>query len=289
MKIGMRNVKTAIAVFICIIISKLLKMEYPFYVVIAAIVSMQNSVTGSYKVGRQRMLGTFIGALVGMFCAFIEPGNAIVSALGIIVVIYFCNKLKWQQSTSIAGIVFIAIMLNIGSKNPLGYSFNRLLDTFIGINVALIVNYFIYPPKYLEKIEMQSKELENSIFEIVKDMIYLKKTPDLEFVQREIDNLDKMLSVYSIEEKSKRDGKFIIANANKVNFGVKKINLHLNIIEGLAYEGIMDKINYDMAKELFKLQLCFLVSSRSETNIIYNYHLANIIGELKGLKQYKDD
>lgn len=145
--VGMRNIKTAIAVFISIVISKLLKMEYPFYAAIAAIISMQSSVEASFKAGRNRMLGTFIGAVVGFVCALISPGNAFVSAIGIVVVIYLCNLLKWKESAAIGGIVFLAIMLNLKGNSPLLYSINRILDTFLGILVAIVVNYFIVPPK----------------------------------------------------------------------------------------------------------------------------------------------
>lgn len=57
-KIGMRNIKTAIAVVISILVSKLLKTEYPFYAAIASIISMQSSVEDSFKTGRNRILGT---------------------------------------------------------------------------------------------------------------------------------------------------------------------------------------------------------------------------------------
>jgi uncharacterized membrane protein YgaE (UPF0421/DUF939 family) len=285
MKIGMRNIKTAIAVLICILISKLFKMEYPFFVVIAAIVSMQNSVTGSYKVGRQRMLGTFIGALIGLICASIDPGNAIIASLGIILVIYFCNKLQWQQSTSIACVVFIAIMLNIGSKNPLLYSFNRLLDTFIGINVALIVNHFIYPFKYLEIIQKQSIELKNVIFQSLKEILYSGERVDLGSIKIGIDNLDEMLSAYSIEEKRKSDVDLIITNANKINSIAKNIIIHLNIIEKLYDEWGMDRSNAERLKEIYKLEFCFSEGKGNEISIIYNYHLSNIIDELNKLSR----
>lgn len=146
-KVGMRNIKTAIAVFISIILSKLFKMEYPFYAAIAAIISMQSSVEESFKTGRNRMLGTSIGAAVGFVCALINPGNAFVSAIGIVIVIYLCNLIKWKEASSIGGVVFLAIMLNLKGNNPLWYSINRLLDTFLGIIVAIAVNYFIIPPK----------------------------------------------------------------------------------------------------------------------------------------------
>ncbi len=50
--IGMRNIKTALAVTLSILISEFFKLDSPFYAAIAAVISMQNSVTGSYRVGK---------------------------------------------------------------------------------------------------------------------------------------------------------------------------------------------------------------------------------------------
>ncbi len=150
-KLGMRNIKTAIAVVISILISRGLKMEYPFYAAIASIISMQSSVENSFKAGRNRMLGTIIGALVGYLCALISPGNIFLTGIGIICVIYLCNLFNWKESSSISGVVFCAIMLNLKGSSPILYSINRITDTFVGIIVAIAVNYFILPPKEKEK------------------------------------------------------------------------------------------------------------------------------------------
>lgn len=146
-KIGMRNIKTAISVSISILISRALKMEYPFYTAIASIITMQSSVEASFVVGRNRMLGTLVGAFVGFICASIKPGDALLAGAGIVLVIYLCNLLEWRDSSSIAGVVFCAIMLNLKAGSALFYSVNRILDTFVGIAVAVLVNYFLMPPR----------------------------------------------------------------------------------------------------------------------------------------------
>jgi uncharacterized membrane protein YgaE (UPF0421/DUF939 family) len=143
----MRNIKTGIAVLISIAISRVLKSEYPFFAAVAAIVAMQSSVEGSLKAGKNRMLGTFVGAIVGYVFALIDPGNVILCSVGIMMVIYLCNILNWKDAVSIGGIVFLAIMLNLDGGSPLYYSLNRIQDTFIGIAVALIINRYIAPPK----------------------------------------------------------------------------------------------------------------------------------------------
>lgn len=146
-KVGMRNIKTAISVVLSILISKAFKMEYPFYTAIASIISMQSSVEASFKAGRNRILGTLVGAAVGFICALIRPGDALIAGVGIVAVIYVCNLLQWKESASIACVVFCAIMLNLKGGSALLYSLNRILDTFVGIVVAVAVNRLILPPQ----------------------------------------------------------------------------------------------------------------------------------------------
>ncbi|HEX3046384.1 MAG TPA: aromatic acid exporter family protein [Bacillota bacterium] len=170
-RIGLRNLKTALAVFICMLISKILKLEYPFFVAIAAIISMENSLSNSFKAGKSRMLGTIIGASIGLICALIRPGSALLSGIGIIGVIYLCNFLKWRKPISIAGIVFMAVMISLRGKNPFFYSINRITDTLIGIIVAVAVNYLIFPPDYLPRILRIISALSIKTAQIIKKLL----------------------------------------------------------------------------------------------------------------------
>lgn len=146
-KLGMRNIKTAISVLLSIVVLKFIGMEIPFYGCIAAVITMQNKLDASLKAGLDRMVGTLIGAAFGIFFATIEEHNPLLITLGIALVIYISNLLNQTNAVSIACIVFLSIMTNLTEATPLQYSIDRVLETFVGINIAVAVNYFIYPPK----------------------------------------------------------------------------------------------------------------------------------------------
>ena len=142
-KVGGRNIKTAISVFICISIFQLLNSPYPFYVCIAAVICMQKSVHNSFVIGKNRMIGTVIGGFIG-YILFVSMGNsALVCGLGIILVIYSCNLFNQDGSVAISCIVFIAIMTNLKGIPAHIYAVNRVIDTFIGILVSIFINRFI--------------------------------------------------------------------------------------------------------------------------------------------------
>lgn len=143
MTIGMRNVKTAVSVMICISIFQVLNRSYPFYACIAAVICMRNNQKDTLKVGKNRMIGTMIGGFVGYIFSSQFKYNAILIGIGISAVIYICNLLKKEASVAIACIVFIAVMTNLKGQLPHIYAINRVVDTFIGIIIAAIVNQYL--------------------------------------------------------------------------------------------------------------------------------------------------
>ena len=77
MKIGLRTIKTAIAVTICVILANIFDLEYPFFMGMTAIISMDKTMTNSLKMGRNRVFGTFLGACIGILLSYVDRGNAL--------------------------------------------------------------------------------------------------------------------------------------------------------------------------------------------------------------------
>ena len=139
--IGARNLKTSLSVFICIIVFELLGRSSAFFACIAAMMCMQDTVENSYKMGKNRMLGTFLGAIVGL----------LLTAIGTTIAIYLCILFNCKGAINSACIVVFAIMTNLKGVGSYDYAFNRILDTFIGVIIAIIINRLVYP--YQKKTE----------------------------------------------------------------------------------------------------------------------------------------
>lgn len=157
-KIGMRIIKTCIAVYICFLIY-LLRGEQgaPFYSAIAAILCMQPYVSNSLKVALNRTIGTFIGGAMGMIVLLFERSfmptdipalQYLLVSLAIIPLIYFTLLIKKQTASYIACVVYLSIAITHGADvNPALFTLDRILDTLIGIFVSLGVNAFHFPKK----------------------------------------------------------------------------------------------------------------------------------------------
>ncbi|OAB71327.1 FUSC family protein [Paenibacillus crassostreae] len=258
----MRNIKTAIAILVCLIIANLLKLEYPFYVTIATVISMENSVTNSFTAGKNRIMGTLLGAGIGLFFATLDPENVLLCALGIILVIYGCNLLKWNKSISIASIVFLAIMLNLDGDTPLYYSLNRIIDTLIGVGVAIVVNYFVFPPKHEVNIHHARKLLSKETVSIMERLVS-NEDLDLKKLKAYLKKLEKYLDISKEEFHLGNDGDDSEEKITEEYQSYKLIYEHLKMIRRLDEE--------------------LIHNSDDSQFIIYNYHINRIQNELEKL------
>lgn len=150
--IGLRTIKTGIAVTLSIIVARILHLEYPFFIAMTALISMDKTMGNSLKMGRNRIMGTFFGACIGIGLSYIDRGNPILCGIGMILLIQLCNATGLKGSITIGGIVMVAIMVHT-DKTPIFYGFHRTLDTAIGASLSFLVNITIFPYSTVHRLD----------------------------------------------------------------------------------------------------------------------------------------
>lgn len=279
--IGMRNIKTALAVFICLFISQALHLQYPFYAVIATIIAMENSVTNSYTVGKNRVMGTIVGAICGLAFALIDPYSAFFSAIGIVVVIYICNLLQWNKSISIASIVFLAIMLNLQpGESPWFYGMNRVIDTLIGIGVAVAVNYLVFPPKHERQMEHRRKILRRHFTQLAHELLGQGGGVHISSLKADMSELEKVYETYTSEFHLNKKKRTMMEHLEEEIDIYHNTYSHMRQLRLLTDEPSLEAAN--------KLDVQFtssrpLTSHGEDLLMIYRYHVRCILQELQRL------
>lgn len=159
-KIGMRMVKTAIAVAICFFISYLSGGNgRPIFSGIAAIICMQPYVEHSVEVSFNRIVATAIGAIFGLIASFIalripseyEVLKYFIISFTVIPVLYTTVILKKPGASALAGVVLLSVTLTNDGATPLMTAVNRSLETIVGILVSLGVNLAHLPRRRKEE------------------------------------------------------------------------------------------------------------------------------------------
>lgn len=151
---GMRVFKTALAVFICLIIEYYRGGSLPHHTCIATIVCMQPTLRSTFQAATDRTIGTVIAGTYAFLMAslllrvfdigthtvlfYILTGILLFPLMALMIFI------KKPASLSIGSIVFLVIMLTTSETNPMGYALERVFATLLGIGVAVFVNWL--PP-----------------------------------------------------------------------------------------------------------------------------------------------
>ena len=157
-KVGMRNIKTAVAVGICLLTFQLIGLESSYVgldkdingiqAALAATICMKSSLQNTVRTGIDRTIGTVIGSMMGvLFLLLIGsiPSYLFVLLItaGVVIIIYLCNVLKLQASVPISIVVYLIILIVQHEVSPFAYGLIRLAETVFGIFVAYIVNRFL--------------------------------------------------------------------------------------------------------------------------------------------------
>lgn len=158
--IGMRIIKTAISVHICLITMYLLKGELSFYACMGAIISMQDTVKNSKRHGLNRIISTFIGGAMSVPTIFLTKNISspflyqICITIAVIATLYVSNKFNKKEAAAVACFVLLSvIILNKGSE-PYVFAFWRFAETSFGVIVSIIINLSINFPKKKEPDEL---------------------------------------------------------------------------------------------------------------------------------------
>ncbi len=261
MKIGLRIIKTGIAVALSILIAPLFKIENPFFVVISAFIAMQPTVSDSWKTGMNRLLGTSLGAAVGLGFVLMSPGNPVLTGIGTIVLISVMNYLKLQDSIVMASIVFAGVFFNADGEYVF-FAFRKLIDTSLGIGIALIVNFSIYPPVYHERafvsVEKARKEILRTIVEMLEILLGENKNDlsiiddHLEEIASRLQQSEKMLQLQIKDEKLMSHGSMqsreMLATVNQS----KVILQHLHPIRQILHKDIHKRVIAPVREAMLK-------------------------------------
>lgn len=144
--LGYRTLKTMIAISLCLVIAYYAGYEDVYYVCSVALLTIQITPQESLKLGRDRLIGTVIGGLLGTgmlylsIAANIHPYILTVFSIGL--GIFICNLIKIKNASAICALVVMLILIVPLDINPTYlYPIKRTLETAIGIIIAVAINF----------------------------------------------------------------------------------------------------------------------------------------------------
>lgn len=283
--IGMRSVKTGLAVFICLVLYSYIPLKEPILAVLVAVSSIQNNIDDSVTFSKNRLIGTFLGTVIGIIYNQIAGQSVIFIALGVIALITLLNKLKQNKSILIAMAVFVSIITGVVQGNPIIYGFNKFANTLLGITIGFLINYFIKPPNQVEIMKQNVIETVDEIEYVIQELLFTNKEIDLNSFKQELFDIELSLKIYD------QDKKYHMAKMDKIKYversikNFSKIYSQIDLIKDKR--ALLDPENILQANEIFNKEYKEQkdIIFEEPYTLIYNYHVKEILYEVKGIRE----
>lgn len=144
--LGMRTIKTVIAVALASVIMKYVFGQNPFFACIGAVVAMEKNMALSIQAAIIRNIGTITGGLIGIAVgSFTE--NVFIMALGLIPFIWISNIIGKRETIVPGAIVYFAVFYLNTMEQSWSYGLLRIAGTLAGSLISIAVNFLVFPQK----------------------------------------------------------------------------------------------------------------------------------------------
>lgn len=199
-KLGLRIIKTGIAVTICVAFSNLLKLDQPYLAVIATVLSMGKSVDMSVRSGKNKMIGVVLGSALGCGFALLSSGNAGLCGVGIIASLYLCQFFRLNGAAPLTCFAFAAVMFSATGPTPWRPALMCAENALLGIAVAVVVNLLVIPPNYAEEVKITYAALQEAAGSAMRDAAE-RRAMDVKAAVTLVERLEANVRLYVSEAK----------------------------------------------------------------------------------------
>lgn len=283
--VGLRTIKTALAVTIALMLTELYGANGPIFAGIGAILAITHTFRDSLREALTQFAGILVGGVIGVVLVLTFPHTppwAI--GLGIVACIVICNLLKITFVSTTACIIVLSAC--VGSDgNLLQSMLFRLLNTSVGMSVGILVNMTIRPYNNRPKIMQLLWEITDSIPGHLDACVFHGRYSDLASYEMLLHRLNKELAIFS------RQRPFRKADlAREAAFLSGCVQLATRMYQELGAIGCMDSFGIPSdgnLERLGKLDLevpaDFARNCSLQDSIVTNYHLEKLLDAREAL------
>lgn len=291
--IGMRTMKSAIAIFVALIIVEQYgaTTSKVVFALIGAAAAMDVTFKASLKSCLAQIFGVSFGALFGLLMLYLPIDRYISVAIGFILVMTLYNMLHLHLSPVLPCIV-IAMVLTNPEIHPIPYALGRLWDTTIGLAVGLFINTLFFPYDTRRQMRETVDELDRDLLRFLEDYFDGDDTrPDAEQMAAKIAGLERQLNLMR-EQKwviHRRRKKLDLCSLQKCDTAARHLVTELEALSLIEVPGRLTEENRE------RLQNCGVVIRDHRTSeeenvadVVTNYHVARVLALRRTIREELD-
>lgn len=174
-------IRAAIAVAIALLITRLLHLRFPYWLIMVTIILMQTNIGASIAKSSQRILGTIFGLLAGVMLTllFNKQIYFLYIALPVLILLYiytipFAYKLATFALSMLLGIMFTYVF-----PEPWAFIFWRIIDTFVGAGISVFSLMVLFPAwarnNFKTSLSAGIESCQKLLEEFIESLLYEKE------------------------------------------------------------------------------------------------------------------
>lgn len=282
--LGMRSIKTGIAVLACLSVYTYTPLNDPVLAVVVSVASIQNSIDDSVTFSKNRIIGTILGTVLGIAYKQVAQNNLFLTSIGVILLIIILNTLKQSRSILIAMTVFVSIITGVATGNHVLYGLNKFINTLVGITIGFLINYLIKPPSQIENMKAHILEIVEEIEKMIQELIFSDDRIDLDKLRGQIQGMEHSLNIYNQDKKYNTVAIDKIRNVERTIQDYRKLYSQIALIKDKR--AILNEENMEGAQLLFERDYVIPENTQQDESYttVYNYHIKDILEEVKKIR-----
>ncbi len=136
---------------------RLLGLEPAFFGAVSAVINIQPSIFLTLREARNQVLVHVLGVSAGFFFGFFLGVNPLSAGLIVILLIPLFSKLRLNSGITM-GVVAALFVLSSSTEEFMAHAFARTGVIFVGLGSAMLVNVFLWPPRYTEQLKERLRQ-----------------------------------------------------------------------------------------------------------------------------------
>ncbi len=282
LRIGMRTIKTAIAVILSLVAIEILGTtdSKMIFAMLGAMSAVQPSFKESVEACFSQIIGVVFGALCSIFLCALPLPPLVAIGIGIILVITLYNILQIRYSPSLPCFILV-LACTTPDIQPFFYATGRIWDTAIGLAIGMLIDMLVFPYDNSQQIRATAFSLEKNVLQFLEAYFDGDEIlPDVKQMQKGIQTLEKQLKLFSNQKlllhlrRQHKDLEAFQACEEKA----KALITHMEVLCSMAHPGHLSNENCQHLADCGAVILdtaCWNPSA--EADIVTNYHVAQIL------------
>ena len=268
-----RGAKVASAFLVLFVINYFFNLYSFMWSGISIIVAMQGVLGKSFERAIKRVIGTILGVIIGVFISYLIPDIDLLYFVLLLLFLIIGNYLVFSHYsialcsyTIMLSTLFYFVHANDVTLNY--YLFSRLLDTFLGVCIALFCETIIFPNSFIENYRYHLYLCYDSIFKFLS-LFDLSKKISQENIS-EYNFLENIIKLDCAANNIKYEPLMLFAKQKKLCFKLP------NILRKIVY--LLNKIyKYNLSNKFNAYEIKILKNiSKTFFNLNYLRNKKNI-------------